>query len=149
MVKLLPGQSWKTSDDKFMFGKIHIQTVFVISLLFVMVLVSCSIERKIARQYIGNDTTRSVLVIPPEYIFKTSLKSYEIDSASMLDEWVLDSMLWEKSLFLKYISDSLFLDYYFENYYAEMEALGFAVYREDSLLSFLSGKTNAYSPNPP
>jgi len=130
-----------------MFGKIHIQTVFVISLLFVMVLVSCSIERKIAREYIGNDSTRSVLVIPPDYIFKTSLKSYEIDSAEGLNEWVLDSLLWENSLFLKYISDSLFLDYYFENYYAEMEALGFTVYREDSLISFLSGKSNAYIVN--
>jgi hypothetical protein len=147
MVKLLPEHSWKPSDDKFMSGKIHIPAVLVISLLFVLILLSCSIERKIAREYIENDTTRSVLVIPPDYVFKTSLKSYEIDSAGFLNEWVLDSMLWEKSLFLKYISDSLFLDYYFENYYAEMEALGFTVYREDSLMLFLSGKTNAYIVN--
>ena len=130
-----------------MSGKIHIPAVLVISLLFALILLSCSIERKIAREYIGNDTTRSVLVIPTDYIFKTSLKSYEIDSAGILDEWVLDSLLWENSLFLKYISDSLFLDYYFENYYAEMEALGFTVYRADSLMSFLTGKTNAYIVN--
>jgi hypothetical protein len=147
MVKLLPEHSWKTSDDKFMSGKIHIPAVIVSFLLFALILLSCSIERKIAREYIRNDTTRSVLVISPDFIFKTSLKSYEIDSAENLDEWALDSMLWESSLFLKYISDSLFLDYYFENYYAEMEALGFAVYKEDSLFSFLSGKNNAYIVN--
>lgn len=116
-------------------------------LLIVILSVSCSVERKFAKEYIANDSSRAVLVIPPDYIFKTSLKDWEIDSADVLDDWTLDSLLWEKSLFLKYIDDSLFLDYYISNYIGEMEALGFKVYGEDSLLSFLSGKSNAFIVN--
>ena len=116
--------------------------IFIISLSL-----SCSVERKIAKEYIADDSTRSVLVIPPDYIFKNSLKEWEIDSADELDDWSLDSLLFEKSLFLKYIDDSIFLDYYMSNYLSEMEALGFRVYGQDSLISFLSGKSNAFIVN--
>jgi len=104
-------------------------------------------ERKIAREYIANDSTRSVLIIPPDYIFKNSLKDWEIDSADELDTETLDSLLWVQSLFLQYINDSIFMDYYMSNYIGELEALGFKVYEEDSLLSFLSGKSNAFIVN--
>ena len=120
-------------------------TYLIIVLLVVLLLFySCSTERRIAKEYIANDSTRSVLVIKPEYIFKTSLKEWEIDSADQLDEPTLDSLLWERSLYLKFINDSVFLDYYLGNYLAEMEACGFRVYREDSLIEFLSGNTNAF-----
>jgi hypothetical protein len=85
-----------------------------------------------------------VLVIPPDYLFKNSLKEWEIDSADELDDRTLDSILYEKSLFLKYIDDSTFVDYYMSNYLSEMEALGFRVYPQDSLISFLSGRSNAF-----
>jgi len=126
--------------------KITYQTLFLLT--FVILLISsCSPERKIAKEYIANDSTRSVLVIQPEYIYKTSLKDWEIDSAKQLDEQTLDSLLWENSLYLKYLDDSLFLNYYLGNYLAEMEAFGFRVYGEDSLMSFLSGNTNAFIVN--
>lgn len=122
-------------------NNIKVLKLFVSLLLFIS---SCSTERKIAKEYIANDSTRTVLVIPPDYVFKTSLKDWEIDSADELDSWTLDSLLLEKSLYLKYLSDSLFLDYYMSNYNAEMSELGFKVYGEDSLLSFLSGKTSSF-----
>lgn len=75
------------------------------------------------------------------------MKDWEVDSADELDEQTLDSLLWVKSLFLQYIDDSIFLDYYMSNYIANLENLGFKVYGEDSLLSFLSGKTNAFIVN--
>jgi len=117
------------------------------TIVVLLILSSCSVEKKIAKEYIANDSTRSVLVIPPEYIFKKSLKEWEIDSAKQLDTWTLDSLLWENSLFLKYIDDSIFLDYYMRNYLLEMEAFGFKVFEEDSLLSFLSGNANSFIVN--
>ncbi len=124
-------------------------TYYPIILLVITLLVfsSCSMERKIAKEYIANDSTRSVLIIPPDYIFKNSLKDWEIDSADELDTETLDSLLWVQSLFLQYINDSIFMDYYMSNYIGELEALGFKVYEEDSLLSFLSGKSNAFIVN--
>lgn len=105
---------------------------------------SCSIERKFAREYVKDDTTRTVLLMSPDYIFKKSLKEWEVDSVDELDEWTLDSILLEKSMFLKRIDDSLFLDFYLRHFVDELQKLGFIVYGEDSLVTFLSGKPNAH-----
>ncbi|MEN8225526.1 MAG: hypothetical protein ABFS05_09225 [Bacteroidota bacterium] len=116
----------------------------VIILILLPALFSCTIEKKFAREFIRNDTTRTALVIPPDYLYKTSLKDYEIENADELDEWVLDSLLYEKSIFLKYIVDSLFLANYYHNYCEELAQLGFRVYDQDSMLTFLSGNSHAY-----
>ena len=108
---------------------------------------SCSIEKKIAKEYIRDDSTRTVLVIPPDYIFKKSLKEWQVDSAEALDDWTRDSLLLAKSMFLKDIDDSLFLYHYLGNYVAELQNLGFTVYGQDSLLSFLSGHSKAFIVN--
>jgi len=112
-----------------------------------MLSTSCSIEKKFAREYIKNDSTRTVLLMQHDYIYKKSLKEWEIDSADKLDEWTLDSLLWANSMFLQFIDDSLFLHYYVSNYIGELENHGFKIYREDSLMSFLSGKNNAFIVN--
>ena len=130
--------------------KLSTKTTYLIFFLLATILLifsSCSIERKMAKEYIANDSTRSVLVIPPGYIFKKSLKEWEVESADKLDTGTLDSILLEKSLFLKYVDDSVFMDYYMSNYLAEIEALGFHVYREDSLIPFLSGNPESYIVN--
>lgn len=123
----------------------------ILPILIFFVLLSsqyaCSIERKIAKEYISQRNQLSLLVIPPDYLYKVSLKEWEIDSAEELSEWELDSLLYDNSLFLKEVSDSLFLDYYTGNYIAEMEAYGFKVYPQDSLTSFLDGKNNAFIVN--
>ena len=107
-------------------------------------LFSCSFEKKFAKEFINNDSTRTVLVIPPEYIYKKSLKDYEVDNAEEMNEWELDSLLFEKSIFLKYIIDSVFLDNYYSNYCEELEQLGFKVFEEDSIMIFLQGKPDSY-----
>jgi len=119
-------------------------------MLFTLIAVmtsSCSVEKKIAREYIKNDSTRTVLVIPPDYIFKKSLKEWQLDSLDDLDELARDSLLLERSMFLKNINDSLFLYHYLANYVTELQMLGFDVYGEDSLMSFLSGRSNAFIVN--
>lgn len=117
---------------------------FFLAFVMLSAFTSCSLERKIAKEYITNDTTRSVLVIPPDLVFKKSLKEWTIDSAARLDSRTLDSLLWTSSLYLQYVDDSAFIDSYLRNYTSEMEALGFRVYGQDSLLSFLSGKPDAF-----
>lgn len=121
-----------------------IHRFYTLVVVLLLAFASCSVERKIAKEFVANDSTRTALFIPPDFIYKASLKDWEIDSASQFNEWELDSLLWERSLFLQYISDSSFLDYYIGNYTSELAELGFQVYPEDSLLSFLTGKNDAY-----
>jgi len=116
--------------------------ILIIAML--LAIMACSVERKFAREFIKNDSTRSVLVIPPDYLYKTSLKVQEIENADELDEWILDSLLYEQSIFLKYVVDSVFLSDYHQNYCIELERLGFKVFGKDSLISFLSGKPDSY-----
>jgi hypothetical protein len=75
------------------------------------------------------------------------LKDWQIDSADELTEWELDSVLFENSLYLQYIDDSIMLDYYTSNFINELKAYGFNVYGEDSLMSFLNGQQNAFIVN--
>ena len=111
---------------------------------FLPFMLSCSIERKIAREYIKSDTARSVLLIPPGYLFKTSLKTYEIENAAELSQYELDSLLIDNSLFLKHVSDSVFLRQYVISFWKELEELGFRVYPDDSLHAFLGGQNRAF-----
>jgi len=116
--------------------------VLIIAITFAML--ACSVERKVAREFIKNDSTRSVLVMPPDYLFKTSLKVSAIENADELEDWVLDSLLYEQSMFLKYIVDTVFLSDYHNTYCTALEELGFNVFGEDSLISFLNGKPDSY-----
>lgn len=121
------------------------KVIFILSLiLFIGILVSCSFERKLAREYVKSEENRSVLIIPPDYLFKTSLKEWQVDSINENDEWTRDSILFENSLYLKNIEDSVLLEYYISNYINELKAYGFNVYGEDSLMSFLNGQQNAF-----
>jgi len=125
--------------------KISLRLLIVASSAFLLsALLSCSVERKIAMEYISNDTIRSVMVIMPDYLYKTSLKDYQFEGADSLDDYQLDSLLYETSLFLRDVDDSIFLAGYYNSFCYQLERLGFTVYGEDSMLAFLSGKPGAY-----
>lgn len=122
--------------------------IISISILFILGLSSCSIERKIAMEYIGDESERlSVLVIPPDYLFMTSLKEWQTDTLEGLDQRETDSVLFANSSYLRYVDDSVFMDYYTANYIAELKAYGFEVYPQDSLTVFLTGRQNAFIVN--
>ena len=118
--------------------------ISVVTIILLFNLFSCTIEKKIAKEFIENDSTRSVLVIPPDFVYKTSLKDYEEEDTAFMDEWELDSLLYENSLFLKYVIDSVFLNDYYVNYCYELEKLGFEVHDQDSLVVYLSRKPDSY-----
>jgi len=139
----LQGKCSNQADKFVMEFKNKIIPLLLMAALLPFVL-SCSIEKKIAREYIKSDTARSVLLIPPAYLFKTSLKTYEIENAAELSEYELDSLLMENSLFLKHVSDSAFLGQYVNSFMKELEELGFAVYPDSALHSFLGGQANAF-----
>lgn len=120
-------------------------SLFIIALI--MLMISCSMEYKLAREYVKTWQDRSILVIPPDYLFKTSLKEWQVDSLEDITDWETDSILFENSLYLKHIDDSVVLDYYTSNFITEMKEYGFKVYGKDSLMAFLNGQQNAFIVN--
>jgi hypothetical protein len=107
-------------------------------LTVLMVLSSCYPEWRLARSYVKSEQEISILLLPTHYVFKTNLKTFEISGRNQMNQEELDAALIEKSLFLKELSDSVFLEYFINSMILEFEKLGFRIFSGELLDSFLS-----------
>lgn len=117
---------------------------YSIIFVFILLLTSCYPEYKIARSYIDSKPDISIMVLPTNYVFKKNLKVEETEDIKDLDEMQKDSAMMANSAFLKNISDSIVLETFINSMIIEFEQLGFKVYTETQLDSFLFIKTPAY-----
>jgi hypothetical protein len=109
---------------------------------------SCTIEQKLARTFIDTHKDLSFLIMKPSFVFKTNLKSYEIENSDSLSNEARDSILLAKSLFLQYVSDSTYISDYTESFSKELRDAGFRVYPEEYLDTFLTkGGQNVFIVN--
>lgn len=115
-----------------------------IILLFIVLLSSCYPEYKLAKAYINSEQDISLMMLPIDYLFKTNLKTGDLGDTTGMQDLEIDSVLMAKSLFLKDISDSVFLETYINSMIREFEKLGFTVYTENYIDSFLFFQTPAY-----
>ncbi len=112
--------------------------------ILVLLFSSCSVERKLAKEFLEQEKAVSILVIPPDYLFKTNLKLPAADSIAGLGEWQRDSIMSRDDLFLQNIDDSIFLDAYFSGLQNTLSSFGFSVYPVDKLTDFMNVSTPAY-----
>ncbi|MBN2175031.1 MAG: hypothetical protein JW731_12935 [Bacteroidales bacterium] len=110
----------------------------------VWLLTSCYPEWKLSRAYIESKPDISILLLPVNFVFKSNLKVIEIGDTTGLTPFERDSLLMAKSIFLKDISDSIFLTTFINGMIEEFEALGFKVYLENLTDSFLFLQSPAY-----
>jgi len=106
--------------------------------------VSCYPEWKLAKSYIESKPELSIMIFPTDYVFKINLKRSEIGDTTGMTSMELDSTLEANSLFLKNISDSIFLETFINSMIIEFEKLGFDVYTENYIDSFLFFQSPAY-----
>ncbi len=105
---------------------------------FLLLLLSgCMPERKLAVSFIENDTALAFLVIKPDFLYKTNLKEYEINGYDSLSDWQKDSLLMDKSLFLKNINDSILISGFTENFTKGLQSYGIKVYPSSLTDTFL------------
>lgn len=117
----------------------------VILLAMVMVLLSsCGLERKLAKEFVTGTDSISVLIIPPDFIFKTNLKTWSIGDVQGLDETEKNRLLLDSSKFLKFVSDTLFINRYIGALESELSTFGIRIFHQDELTDFLSVKNMAY-----
>ena len=124
-------------------------TNFSLLILFCVVSVllslqSCLPERKVADNFINSPHVLNLLVIPPDYVFKYNHKGESIEDFSALTQTGQDSALWVNSRYMQYLSDSLILEDYMNIFISELRNLGFNVYLEDAVDSFMTGKPQSY-----
>ncbi len=110
----------------------------------IFILPSCLPERKVANTFINSPHVLNLLVIPPDYVFKFNHKGESIEGFDALTQTQQDSALWTNSRYIQHLSDSLLLENYMNNFIGELRNLGFNVYLEDAIDSFMTGKPQSY-----
>ncbi|PKP34232.1 MAG: hypothetical protein CVU00_07845 [Bacteroidetes bacterium HGW-Bacteroidetes-17] len=111
--------------------RIDITKSCLLLILVIPILISCSLERKIASKYIKNKDKISIVLTFPKYIVKTNLNTNSLQDKEFLSDDVIDSLLYFKSQYLQNIIDSVFLKYAENNFIKEMVLYGIKVYNPD------------------
>lgn len=106
--------------------------------LTIFILNACTIESRIAKEYLLRNDSVAIMFFRPSYLYLTSLKEYEIENKDELDEYELDSTLYANSLFLQHIDEQEFLDKYCNSLLDELRKLDFKVFTGDQLDTFLT-----------
>ena len=119
---------------------IHISLALLITSIFL----SCSSERKFATAFVDTSVERSVLVFFPDFLFKTSQKTFLLDSLDITDETQFDSVLLVHSKYLQYVNDSLFMANYILGFEKELSVFGFSVFDENKVAEFMEVDTHSF-----
>lgn len=114
-----------------MLNKMKRLTKFSLLLLFVGLLTSCSIERRLAQRYVKDTKPGAVLLIAPDFIWKTSFKVPEMENFDQLEQWEKDSVAFENSSVLKHSADSLYIDSFMSSLKYGLSVMGYTVYYDN------------------
>ena len=107
-------------------------------LLVLMAMVgSCSVERKIGREYLKLHRQQSVMISPADLLYRYN-KGAVIDTLLFRSLAEQDSMAYEQSIFLKHVSDSIFLEQFTNSLIKELGKLGYDVMLDASADLFFS-----------
>jgi hypothetical protein len=100
---------------------------------FSLLLTGCTLEQKLAKTYVKQNPLGRILLLEPSIVFKSNLKTYEIPGVDTLAEYLKDSLLLDKSLFLKDVSDSLLIREFVSGFKKYFELSGAVVLTESSI----------------
>lgn len=115
----------------------------LVSGLLVSGTVSGQSERKMAKAFISLARPSRILLIKPELIYKYNQKSDLPDSLSLVSNEKKDAYLWNHAVFIRSISDSIFLTHFVKGYTKELKEFGIQVYGSDQTGLFFSKGGNA------
>jgi hypothetical protein len=90
------------------------KAAFVLASVFIFLLSGCTLDHKLAKNFVKNEFHDSFYILQPAFIFKYNLKDFEVPGVDTLDQVARDSILLERSLFLKEINDSLLVHEYIQ-----------------------------------
>lgn len=110
-------------------------------------MVACNPEKKLAMDFASKTNQKNILILSPDFVFKTSLKTYLLDSLDYDRNDNKDSILLVHSKYLNDFNDSLFLVNYVLGYAKSLTKFGFKVYNQNQAEEFLSIDSNTYQIN--
>jgi len=125
----------------------RLSKVLFVSILVSGILISGAVsgqsERKMAKAFIRLARPSKILLIKPELIYKYNHKSGLPDSLSHVSNEKKDAYLWNRAVFIRSISDSVFLTHFVKGYTKELKEFGIQVFGSDQTEQFFSKEGNA------
>ncbi len=119
----------------------------ILILIVLTLFTSCSIERKMAKQFNNNAENISILALKTDYIFKMADKGSETLNNNVTEREA-DSIMMANTLVLKHIDDdNELLDLFFDNFTNELKRYGLNVFLQNEIESFVAIDTNAWIVN--
>jgi hypothetical protein len=115
-------------------------TLYLLSLF----LSSCSVDKKIGKDFLESPPPIQILLLPPNDLYKYNHKGEAIAGFDSLGQAQQDSALFFSSRFIRNINDSAFLENYVNNFLGELRRLGFTVYLPDAVDSLLKEQPQVY-----
>lgn len=119
----------------------------IITVLVFVGLMSCNPEKKLAIEFASKANTKNILVLNSDYLFKSNLKTYLMDSLGIEDDEHKDSLMLIHSEYLSDLNDSLFIVNYMLGYNKALKSFGFQVFSQDQTEQFLAIDSNSYQVN--
>lgn len=111
--------------------------LLVAGILVTLVIQSCTVEQKLARKYIRECKKESVLVIPVDFTYRYNAGAY-IDTSFIKSADLQDSAAFAQSYYLQHISDSVFLEEFYNSFIGVLGKAGYNVivsYNPDSFFA--------------
>jgi hypothetical protein len=115
--------------------------------LLIILLSGCTLEQKLAKNFVKQKPGNQIILLAPSYLFKTNLKTYDIPGVDSLDEFTKDSLLLDKSLFLKNITDSLIINQFIIGFQKYLEKCDATVIPEKSIDTVMARGGHPYFVN--
>jgi hypothetical protein len=116
----------------------------ILGAILLMGLVSCTLEQKLADSFAKKPLEFNIQLFTPDILYKYNHKGEDIPGLDTLPEKIQDSLLFVHSKIIRNLSDSIYLDKYVNNFIDELRRLGFKVYIEGGVDSFLLVQPQSY-----
>jgi hypothetical protein len=105
--------------------------------LMVFILLSCSAERNLAREYVKSHRGEGIMLAPVDFLYKQNLGAY-IDFSMFPARAQQDSIAYNSSNYVQYISDSIFLTFFTNSLIDKLVSFGYNVTLDESADVFLN-----------
>ncbi len=116
-------------------------------LLLLLVFPSCTMERKLGKEFLAQTPQISIEVYTPVNLYKFSHKGEKIPGFDSLSGPQQDSALYASSRFIRYVDDSTLLDKYVNAFIDGLREIGFRVFVDSNVDTILRTEQQAYVVN--
>lgn len=121
------------------FRKNKLQHLLLLA-LGVFLFSSCSVERRLARDFVDQQQRPPVILKEPAQFYLVSYKETEQDTSG-LKTWQIDSIRYHESEIVQHVDPDSAQDFFFKAFAKQLEQLNFEVYQGNEIAELLSNDT--------